>query len=145
MWVGGCASVFYTCVRTATDSMNFLLSDNDVLALHCSGTVLQPQSELQRKLAARQAKLVGDVRKTIRGVARKLGSSPSPSSSRPGTPKIKGAAAAANAANGNGRASPADSAAAAEGNGNGRVTPAAAAAGGAVDRVKELMNVLRSK
>ncbi|WIA41568.1 hypothetical protein OEZ86_008933 [Tetradesmus obliquus] len=104
------------------------------------------QSELQRKLAARQAKLVGDVRKTIRGVARKLGSSPSPSSSRPGTPKIKGAAAAAaNAANGNGRASPADSAAAVEGNGNGRVTPAAAAAGGAVDRVKELMNVLRSK
>jgi hypothetical protein len=112
-----------------------------------------PQSELQRKLAQRQAKLVGDVRRTMRGVARKFGGSPSPSGSRPGSPRVKGAAAAANAANGNGkavaavngngRASP-GSAAAAEGNGNGRVTPAAGA-GGAVEKVKELMNVLRSK
>jgi hypothetical protein len=100
-----------------------------------------PQSELQRKVAARQAKLVGDVRRTIRGVARKIGGSPSPSSSRPGSPKAKAAAAAVNAANGNGngRATPAG---ASMDNGAGRVT---LVAGGAVEKVKELMNVLRSK
>jgi hypothetical protein len=99
------------------------------------------QGDLQRKLAQRQAKLVGDVKRTIRGVARKFGPPGSPSSSRPGSPKVK--VPAANAANGNGRVSP-SAAAAAEANGNGRAsTPAAA--GGAVGKVKELMNVLRSK
>jgi hypothetical protein len=99
------------------------------------------QGDLQRKLAQRQAKLVGDVKRTIRGVARKFGPLGSPSSSRPGSPKVK--VPAANAANGNGRVSP--SAAAAEANGNGRASTPAAAAGGAVGKVKELMNVLRSK
>jgi hypothetical protein len=92
---------------------------------------------------------VGDVKRTIRGVARKFGPPGSPSSSRPGSPKAKGAAA--NAANGNGKAF-----AAANGNGKGspsgtaeakvnvRASPPAAA-GGAVGKVKELMNVLRSK
>ncbi|KAF6258518.1 kinase-like domain-containing protein [Scenedesmus sp. NREL 46B-D3] len=109
------------------------------------------QSEQLRKLALRPAKFVGDVRRTIRGVARKLGTPGSPSSSRPGSPKVKGAAvangngkafAAPVGPNGNGRGSPSVSAAA-EANGDGRVSPAAA--GGAVGKGKGLMNVLRLK
>lgn len=89
------------------------------------GPHLSIQGDLQRKLAARQARLVSSMRKTIRGVASRITnplasptskpSSPSagrqalgasPSGSRPVTPEVrKGGRAAAAAArvNGNGK------------------------------------------